>query len=125
MNSIKKYGLLVLCLSVTILQGETNQFVKEKRTKKVSTARLKEDIGELLGQSLLHSTEMVEKIGKLQRELMQMTAHLIEQPKESKLTQADRLALDKTIDKLSAIECDLKAGVKQLSEHIEVVKNQY
>ena len=56
---------------------------------------------------------------------MQMTASLIEQPKESKLTQADRLALDKTIDKLSAIECDLKAVVKQLSAHIEVVKNQY
>lgn len=110
---------------VIVLQGETNQFVKEKRTKKVSTARLKEDLGELLGQSLLHSTEMVEKIGKLQRELMHMTANLIEQPKESKLTQADRLALDKTIDKLSAIECDLKAGVKQLSDHIEVVKNQY
>lgn len=107
------------------MQGEPNQFVKDKRTKKVSTARLKEDIGELLGQSLLHTTEMVEKIGKLQRELVQMTASLIEQPKESKLTQADRLALDKTIDKLSAIECDLKAGVKQLSEYVEVVKNQY
>lgn len=125
MNNIKKYVLCVLCMFVIVLQGETNQFVKEKRTKKVSTARLKEDLGELLGQSLLHSTEMVEKIGKLQRELMHMTANLIEQPKESKLTQADRLALDKTIDKLSAIECDLKAGVKQLSDHIEVVKNQY
>ena len=105
--------------------ANTNQFIKEKRTKKVSVARLKEELGQLLGDCLMHSTSIVEQMGKLQRELMHMTAALIEQRAESKLTSADRLALDKTLDELMLIECDLSALSKRLAAHSDVVKKQY
>lgn len=125
MNRKTWVGALAVCLSFAALQSEPNQFIKDRRTKKVSTARMKEDLGGLLGQSLLHSSEIIERIGKLQKELMQMTATLIEQPKESKLTQADRFALDKTLEKIAAIECDLAGASKRLAQQIEMVKNQY
>lgn len=125
MNRNWGLSLLLVCMLACIAQGDTNQFVKEKRTKKVSVARIKEDMGETIAQALLRTTEAVENLGKVQRELMQMMAALMEQPKESKLTQADRIALDKTLDALIGVECDLAAFSKRSQEHIEVVKKQY
>lgn len=125
MNKKIYFGLLFVCMLVYATPSDSNQFIKERRTKKVSVARLKEEIGELLGSSLMYSTDIVTNMGKIQRELMQMMAALMEQPKDSRLTQADRLALDKTLDELVAIECDLSALVKRLSQHAEVVKKQY
>ncbi|MGE0010443.1 MAG: hypothetical protein AB7F19_00575 [Candidatus Babeliales bacterium] len=123
MNNYMRWSVLSICLVAGTMLG--NEFIKEKRPKKVSVARLKEEVGELLGDSLLYSTTLVEGMGKLQKELMQMMAALMEQQATSKLTNADRLALDKTIDALKVIECDLAAMGKRLAHHTEVIKQQY
>lgn len=125
MNQVTWYSIAFVCIFGCVAFANTNQFVKEKRTKKVSVARLKEETGQLLGDCLMHSTSIIEQMGKLQRELMHMTAALIEQRAESKLTSADRIALDKTLDELMLIECDLSALSKRLSAHTDVVKKQY
>lgn len=130
MNAIKIWTLLTLVMvcgaHAQTPEAETsNPFVKDKRAKKISTARMKEEIAETIANSLERSTEIIETLPKLQREYMRMLETLMSGPKESKLTQADRIALDKTIDALALIECNLSALHKQLQDSIEVVKKQY
>ncbi len=103
----------------------SNEFIKPKRAKKKSAARLKDEIGTELTQSLLKTTEIIEQVGKLQRELMQMTAALIEQPADSSLTKADRNGLTGRVQSLNTMHQEIKAIEKRVQHHTTIVKKQY
>lgn len=117
------FGMTIILSCLAYVQ--TNEFVKPKREKKKSAARLKDEIGTQLAESLLASTEIVEQVGRLQRELMRMTAALIEQSSESSLTKADRPALTERLHALQSTRRELEVLVQRCTHHTDVIKKQY